>query len=230
MERYSFNKVRFALGLGVLLWLGWATVQDNRELTTNRHEVAIELLLTIGLASLLVWLLSVRIDLNRHGATYRSLTGSRQMHWRNLTKVYASWRQRYLAQLIPWYRAYRIELTDRQGNSLVFGNRFQNADSLAQRVLELSGDQLRAGHLAAFQAGKTVDFGALSLSPQGGVTIAGQHTVPWSEIVSYELTDSELAFVLRRGQAIVLPLRRVSLPNVCATLIASGLGLARKPG
>jgi hypothetical protein len=62
------------------------------------------------------------------------------------------------------------------------------------------------------------------------VTVAGQRTVPWSEIVSYELTDSELAFVLRRAPAIVLPLRLVSLPNVCGALIATGLGLGKGQG
>jgi len=35
MEKFSFNKVRFAVGMLVLLWLASATVQDNRELKTS---------------------------------------------------------------------------------------------------------------------------------------------------------------------------------------------------
>ena len=167
METFSFNKVRFALGLVVLLWLASATAQDNRELKQNRHEVAIEALLTLAVAAAVVWLATVRLQLGRHGLTYRSITGSRAMVWRDVSTLFISWKQRYLARIIPWYRAYRIEVVDRKGNRLVFGNRFQGIPDLAERFAMVAAEHLTPTRLADFKAGKSVDFGAVSAQPEG---------------------------------------------------------------
>jgi hypothetical protein len=99
METFSFNKIRFGVGLIAFLWLAWATAQDNRELKTNRHEVAIEAVLTLAVAASLVWLVTVRLQLGEHGLTYRSLTGTRAIHWREVSTLFISWRQRYLARV-----------------------------------------------------------------------------------------------------------------------------------
>ncbi len=229
MDSYSFNKTRFAVGLLAFLWLAWATVQDNRELKVNRHEVGIEFLLTVAVAGVLVWLATVRLRLTRHGLTYKSLTGTRQMQWKDVAQFYVSWRQRYLARLIPWYRAFRIQVVDRHGASIVFGNRFQGIAELAERVGEVATEQLAPRQLAEFKAGRPIDFGAVTVS-QKGIQVHDDRTVGWPDVVSYELTESELGIATRLGPPIILPLRRLSMPGVCAALIAEGVGSVRKAG
>ena len=230
METFSFSKNRLVVGGLVLAWLAWATVQDNHELKTNRHEVGIELLLTLALLASLVWLVSVRLELSRLGLSYRSLAGSESFRWREVTKLFISWRQRRFLRLVPWYRAYRVEIVDRNGRRFVFGNRFQGIAALAERIDEIAAAQLAPFQVADFRAGRTVDFAALALSAKGGVTIGGEAATAWKDVVSYEVTERELAIARRRGPPVILPLRRVSLPSVCTALLAEGLGSVKKVG
>jgi hypothetical protein len=87
----------------------------------------------VAVAASLAWLATVRLELTRHGLTYRSLLGTRSLRWREVDKLFISWRPRYLARVIPWYRAYRIEVVGKDGR-----------------------------RLAEFRAGRPVAFGALA--------------------------------------------------------------------
>ena len=223
METFSFNKVRFAIGLVILLWLAWATAQDSRELKENRREVLFEKVLTVAVAASIVWLATVRLQMGRHGLTYRSITGSRPLLWRDVSKLFISWRQRYLARIIPWYRAYRIEVVDRKGNRVVFGNRFQGIPDLADRIAMMAAEHLTPARLADFKAGKSVDFGAVSLSQKGGVQIQGEPALKWADLVSFELTETELGLARRLGPPLIIPIRRVSMASVCEALLQEGL-------
>ena len=227
METYSFNKVRFAVGLLAFLWLAWATLADNRELTTNRHEVAIEALLALAVAAVLVWLATVRLEVGRNGLTYKSLTGTRSIRWRDTSQLFISWRQRYLARIIPWYRAFRVEVVDRRGTRLVFGNRLQGIAAVAERIGEVAAEQLTPLLLAELGAGRSVDFGAVTVSQKAGVQVQGQPAVKWADLVSVELTDSELGIARRLGPPLVLRLRYVSMAAACEAVIRHGQRSAR---
>jgi hypothetical protein len=222
VEKFSFNKIRFAAGFLAFLWLASVTLEDNRELKTNRHEVAIEGLLTLVLAASLVWLVTVRLELGRHGLTYKSLTGSRAMRRKDVSKLFISWRQRYLMRIIPWYRAFRVEVVDRRGNRLVFGNRLHHMPGVAERVGELATEQVTPLLLAEFDAGRTVDFGILTVSQKAGVRV-GEQSIKWADLVSVDVTETEMGIARRLGPPVVLPLRRVSMPAVCEAVIRQGL-------
>jgi hypothetical protein len=113
---------------------------DNRELKTNRYE-AIEAVLTLAVAASPCGLPRCAFS-STNMAHVQVANGTGAIPWREVSRLFISWRQRYLARVIPLYRAYRIEVVDRKGNRLVFGNRFHDAPTLAERIAGMAGEQI----------------------------------------------------------------------------------------
>jgi hypothetical protein len=136
--------------------------------------------------------------------------------WQNVTKHYRN----------GIYHSYTLRRAD--GEQLKFNDTLKNVESLGNLIQQETFRRLLPRAIATYNAGGTVVFGKLSVSPQG--LSNGKETLSWSEIKGVSL-DKGIISVSKQGKWLKWSTTSVAdTPNifVFTTLVGNIVGINQK--
>lgn len=138
--------------------------------------------------------------------------------WGDIVAVWNYSVTTYFFAIIPmgtehWYR---IQLDN--GKTFSFDDKFVNIEKLGETIQQEVTDRIFPYALVAFQAGKNVSFGALSVS-QAGIT-KDKKILPWEQISSMEVKGGEIHIKKQTGWNIW---QSVSIRDIYNLYVFTGL-------
>jgi hypothetical protein len=136
--------------------------------------------------------LSSRAWLHEMGISWRGIRGQGEMRWRDLQRLYFGSYEIH-AHYVPLGTFHRLKLVSTLGQKVSLGERIAGADDLAREIAKFTLKPLLQKAMQSFENGQEVDFGKVSVSREGGVTVRTWYDdkrIAWQEIESYERNDA----------------------------------------
>ena len=159
------------------------------------------IVLTAALAILLLSVLASRVWLHEGGISYRRLSGEGELRWPDLARIYFGVYEIH-AHYVPLGTFYRLHVVGVHGQRLSFGERIRHADDLAHNIQHYTLQPLLQKALQTFQSQGVVDFGAIVVSREHGLTLKKwfhDKQFRWQDIKSYEFSPGEIRIEPFRG-------------------------------
>ncbi len=213
---HSSNKVSvgilvaLALGAGLLCWM------DVTEKGSEwQGDLAVHGLFLVLFAGLAIWQFFKKVVIYQEGITSSTLMGEKQMAWNEVEKFYYGATKRSV-NFIPIGTYYSFKLVDASGNKIRCGSGILNPEALGREIITMTQPVLlkKAAHL--FDSGVDVDFGAIRINRQAGISIKGSFgrwkQMPWNEVHSYAIDGGHFR-VWRTGQKYTVGPAISDVPN-----------------
>lgn len=157
--------------------------------------------LAAGEFSVAVLIMTINVTLDPMGLRYKSAAGEHTLLWSEVDRFYYS-STKVRINLIPAGTYYSFKFKTTSGAKLTFGNSVGNAKELGQKLIERTYKSLFDRAATAFDAGQEVDFDAIKISKQNGVTMKRalrKITIPWKDVASYKIADGKF-YIFKRGE------------------------------
>ena len=191
MSAYRGNR-RVAAGLAFVGWIAFSVAisttpgetEARRAWTTAAGSTGV-----IVCSLLIVWILSIRLELTAEGLLYKSVFGSREIFWVDVEHVWLSVRT-YGIHGIPLGTRRYVSIAPRNGRRFILGNSIAKTDQMMSEVAQLAQPHLYAWMIGALNTGQTLDLGAVRLSRLTGLEMKGFFgfaTIPLDQIERYQV-------------------------------------------
>jgi hypothetical protein len=119
-----------------------------------------------------------------------------------------------------------LTIYDRSGGSGVIDPWFRTAAELADRVEDEVELRVTPALRAQFNRGERLDFGAVSISREGGIEI-GRQAIPWDGVAEFSVAEEKLTIREREdGAEHTVPLSSLKNARACVDLLRAGVAVS----
>ena len=147
--------------------------------------------------SLLLWRqLVYRAWLHETGISYRKVLGSGEVRWMEVERVFFGSHD-LDAHGIPLGTFSSLRLVTTYGRKITLGESIRDTDELYDAVSQKTFDALYRKAVQEFNSNREVDFGAIRVSRETGVTIRRwfhRQTIPWRDIAAFRYSPHYFVF------------------------------------
>ena len=220
LETYGPNIRSVAIVLVVGLLFCTVALLFAMDLRERAAWIVFYVLTLLWMLLLLRYLLS-KAWLHEVGISYRGMLGYGEMRWLEVARLYFGSYELH-AQHIPLGTFYRLKLVSIQGQRVSLGERLRRADHLAGRIARFTFEPLLQKATHEFSADAAVDFGAIHLARQDGVTIDKtffDKNLRWEEIAGYDFDSVYVRFHQFKGLSWKVQAERVPNARVLEALL-----------
>jgi len=180
---YKITGILLALGL---LFSGVAFAVAN-EIHDHAAWIVFDgIALSFGV---LLWRhLVCRAWLHEMGISYRKMLGYGEVRWIEVEQIYFETHE-VDVHLIPLGSFSSLRLVTTHQKKIALGENIRNTEVLFEVIAKRTFDALYRNAVLEFNSGSEVDFGAIRVSREKGVTIRRwfrRQTIPWKDIAGFQ--------------------------------------------
>ncbi len=174
------------------------------------------------------WINSCRLTIHSDGVSTVTMFGAKEMRFDELDRItYMAVKQS--VNFIPIGTYYTLKLVNTNRQKIKFGNRFAKMQALSDDLVRLSTSVLLPKVAQRFDAGETLDFGAIKVSRADGISIKKTFkwkNIPWERLASHQI-DKGTFYIFEVGQKFDTGTSLGAVDN--AFVLATLLDVLRQP-
>jgi len=188
---YKITGILFVIGL-VFSGIAYAVADDLHDRTGWMIFDG-----TVLFFGALVWShLVCRAWLHETGISYRKILGSGEIRWMEVEQIYFGTYE-VNAHMIPLGTFCNFRIVTTQQRKISFGSSIRDAEVLFDAASKKTFDLLYQKAVQEYNSGSEVEFGAVRVSRETGVTIRRwfrTRTIPWRDIAGFQFDGHFVQF------------------------------------